>query len=114
MSLRSAWLIRRAWRPRCGSPISPSISARGHERRHRIDHDHVHRAGAHQHLGDLQRLLAGIGLRNQQILQIDAELAGVAGIERVLGIDEAADAAGLLRLGDDVQGERRLADDSGP
>ena len=27
--LRSAWLIRRAWRPTCVSPISPSISARG-------------------------------------------------------------------------------------
>ena len=27
--LRSAWLIRRACRPTCESPISPSISARG-------------------------------------------------------------------------------------
>ncbi|CAM5734838.1 hypothetical protein SMICM304S_09930 [Streptomyces microflavus] len=27
--LRRAWLIRRAWRPTCESPISPSISARG-------------------------------------------------------------------------------------
>ncbi|GIU89994.1 MAG: hypothetical protein KatS3mg010_1093 [Acidimicrobiia bacterium] len=29
VSLRSAWLIRRAWSPTCASPISPSISARG-------------------------------------------------------------------------------------
>ncbi|MNC85170.1 hypothetical protein D3C83_07550 [compost metagenome] len=29
VSLRSAWLIRRACRPICGSPISPSISALG-------------------------------------------------------------------------------------
>ena len=29
VSLRSAWLIKRAWRPGCTSPISPSISARG-------------------------------------------------------------------------------------
>ncbi len=28
-SLRSAWLMRRACRPICGSPISPSISAFG-------------------------------------------------------------------------------------
>ncbi len=28
-SLRSAWLMRRAWRPTVVSPISPSISARG-------------------------------------------------------------------------------------
>ena len=29
VSLRNAWLIRRACRPTCWSPISPSISARG-------------------------------------------------------------------------------------
>ena len=29
VSLRSAWLMRRAWRPMKLSPISPSISARG-------------------------------------------------------------------------------------
>ncbi len=29
VSLRSAWLIRRAWRPTKESPISPSISAFG-------------------------------------------------------------------------------------
>ena len=29
VSLRSAWLMRRAWRPMCASPISPSISAFG-------------------------------------------------------------------------------------
>ena len=79
------------------------------ERRDRIDHQHVDRAGAHQRVGDLQRLLAGVGLRDQQVVEIDAELAGIAGVERVLGVDEAADAAGLLRLGDDVQRERRLA-----
>jgi hypothetical protein len=29
VSLRSAWLMRRACKPTCESPISPSISARG-------------------------------------------------------------------------------------
>ena len=29
VSLRRAWLISRAWRPGCTSPISPSISAFG-------------------------------------------------------------------------------------
>ena len=29
VSLRRAWDMRRAWRPMCESPISPSISARG-------------------------------------------------------------------------------------
>jgi hypothetical protein len=58
------------------------------QRRNRIDHQHINRAGAHQRIGDLQRLLAGIGLRNQQLIEIDAELAGIDRIERMLGIDE--------------------------
>jgi hypothetical protein len=37
------------------------------QRRHRIDHQHINRAGAHQRIGDFQRLLAGVGLRNQQL-----------------------------------------------
>ncbi len=34
----------------------------GHQRGHRVDHQHVDGAGAHQHLGDLQALLAGVRL----------------------------------------------------
>ena len=34
---------------------------------------------------------------------------GVVGVEGVLGVDEGRDAAGLLGLGDDVQGEGGLA-----
>ena len=79
------------------------------QRRDRIDHEHVDRARAHQRVGDLQRLLAGVGLRDQEIVEVDAELAGIDRIERVLGVDEGADAAALLRLGDRVQGERGLA-----
>ena len=109
VSLRSAWLIRRACRPGSESPISPSSSACGVERRDRIDHQDIDRAGAHQRVGDFQRLLAGIGLRDQQIVDIDAELARIDRVERVLGIDEGADAAGLLRLGDGVERERGLA-----
>ena len=40
---------------------------------------------------------------------IDAELLRVLRIERVLRIDERGHAAGLLRLGDHLQRERRLA-----
>ena len=80
-----------------------------HQRRDRIDDQHVDRAGAHQRVGDLERLLAGIGLRNQQIVDIDAELPGIGRVERVLGVDEGAGAAALLRLGDDMQRQRRLA-----
>src|SRR5207249_4578247 len=69
----------------------------------------IHGPGAHQHLADLQSLLAGIGLRDQEILGADPELARVADVERVLGVDEGGDAARLLRLGDHVQGQRGLA-----
>ena len=109
VSLRSAWLIRRACRPAASSPISPSISARGTRAATEVDHDHVDGAGAHQRVGDLERLLAGVGLGDQEVVDVDAQLLGVAGVERVLGVDEGADAALLLGLGDDVQRQRGLA-----
>ena len=109
VSLRSAWLISRACRPGWHvAHLAFELGAR-HQRRDRIDHQHVDRAGAHQRVGDLQRLLAGVGLRDQEVVDIDAELARIDRIERVLGIDEGADAALLLRLGDAVQRERGLA-----
>ncbi len=80
-----------------------------HQRGDRIDHQHVDRAGAHQRVGDFQRLLAGVRLRDQQVVDIDAELAGIDRIERVLGVDEGADAAELLGFGDGVQRQRGLA-----
>jgi hypothetical protein len=39
---------------------------------------------------------------------------GVGRIQRVLGVDEGACAAGLLHLGHDVQGQGRLARAFGP
>src|SRR5271166_2138379 len=80
-----------------------------HQCRHAVDHHHVDRAGAHEGVADLQRLLAGVGLADQQIVDVHAELAGIQRIERVLGVDERTGAAALLRLGDGVQGQRGLA-----
>ena len=40
---------------------------------------------------------------------VDAELLGVLGIECMLGIDEGADVAGLLGVGDGMERHRRLA-----
>src|SRR5207237_7382019 len=57
----------------------------------------------------LERLLAGIGLGNLQVVDIDAKLAGICRVERVLGIDEGAGAAAALRFGNHMQGKRRLA-----
>ena len=80
-----------------------------HESGHRVDHQHVDRAGAHQRVGDFQRLLAGIRLGDQQFIDIHAKLAGINRIERVFGVDESADAALFLRFRDGVQRKRGLA-----
>ena len=81
----------------------------GRQRRDRVDDEHVDGAGAHERIGDLERLLAGVGLGDEEIVDLHAELARIDGIERVLGVDEAADAAGLLRLRHHLQRERGLA-----
>ena len=37
----------------------------GHQGRHRVDHDQIHRARAHQRVADLERLLTVVGLTDQ-------------------------------------------------
>ena len=81
----------------------------GHEGRHRVDDDDVDGPGTDQHVGDLERLLTGVGLRHEQRVGVDAELLRVVRVERVLRVDERRDAARLLRVGDRVEGDRRLA-----
>ena len=71
-----------------------------HQRRDRIDHQHVDGARADQRVGDFERLLTRVGLRNQQIFDVDPELLGVTRIQRVLRIDERTGAARLLSFGD--------------
>src|SRR5213594_1462641 len=75
----------------------------------RIDDQHVDRARADERVGDLERLLAVVRLRDEQVLAPDAELASIVDVERMLRVDEGADAAPLLPLGDQLEGERRLA-----
>jgi hypothetical protein len=66
------------------------------------------RPRAHQHVGDLERLLAVVGLRDEQLVDVHAEVLGVQRVHGVLRVDERADAAELLGLGDDVVDQRRL------
>ena len=75
----------------------------GHQRRDRVDDDDIHRAGAHQCVTDFQRLLAGVGLRDIELVDIHAQRLGIDGIQRVLRVDEGRRAAHLLRLRDHVQ-----------
>jgi hypothetical protein len=79
------------------------------QRGDRVDDDQIDRTGAHQRVGDLERLFAVVGLRHEQVVELDAEPPRILGVERVLGIDERAHAAGALRLGDRVQRQRGLA-----
>ena len=81
----------------------------GDQRGDRIHHQHVNGARADQSLGDLERLLAVIGLGNEQIVHVHAEFFSVSGIERVLGVYKRRQAAGLLRFCDHLQGDGGLA-----
>ena len=73
------------------------------------ERDDVDGTRADEQLADLQRLLAGVRLADQQVVDVDAQLARVHGIEGVLGVDEGGDAALLLGLGHGVERQRRLA-----
>jgi hypothetical protein len=75
----------------------------------RVDHDDVHRARAHQRFGDLQRLLTGVRLRDQEVVEIDTEALSIDRIEGVFGVDVRGDTTHPLGLGDHVEGERRLS-----
>ena len=79
------------------------------QRRHRVHHQHIDRTRPHQRLDNLQRLLAIVRLRDQQIVDVHAQLPRIQRIERMLGIHKRRQPARLLRLGDDLQRNRRLA-----
>ena len=74
VSFRMAWLISLAWRPTCESPISPSISARGIRAATESMTTTSTAFDRTSSLADLERLLAGVRLRNQQLFEVDAEL----------------------------------------
>ncbi len=79
------------------------------ERRDRVNNHHIQRTRANQRVGDFQRLLAGIRLRDEHRVDIHADARSIVGIERVLSVDECNFAAALLRLRDDVQRKRGFA-----
>ena len=79
-----------------------------------VDDDHIDGTGAHQGVADFQRLLSPVRLAEQQVVDIDPELAGIDRVQRVLGVDERAGSAPALGLGDRVQRERRLSGTLGP
>ena len=63
---------------------------------------------APERLRDVEALLTGVRLRNQQAVDVNAERLGVDRVERVLRVDECRRAAELLRLCYAVQRDRGL------
>ncbi len=80
----------------------------GDKRSDRIEDDDIDGIRLDQRFGDGECFLAGIGLGNEKLVHVDAELAGVDGIERVFDVDEGSNTAHFLCLGNDGQGERRF------
>src|SRR5476649_1405947 len=71
---------------------------------HGVDHDQVDAARTHQRIADFQRLLARIRLRNQQFVQVDAQLLRVTDVQCMLGIDKGASTAQFLHFSNGLQG----------
>jgi hypothetical protein len=89
------------------SHLAVQLGARD-QGRNRVNDQNVDTAGANQSLGDLEPLLAGIGLRDKQVIDVDSELASILRVHRMLGIDVGGHAACFLSLRYDVQRKRRL------
>jgi hypothetical protein len=58
--------------------VALDLGAR-HERRDRVDDDDVDAARADERLGDLERLLAGVGLADEQLVDVDADVRAYFG-----------------------------------
>src|SRR5215208_8546571 len=80
----------------------------GHKCGDGVDYDEVQSPRAYEGVGDLERLLAVIRLREVEVLKVDADGLSVGRVEGVLSVYERGEAALLLRLSDDMQGKGRL------
>ena len=98
----------RACRPTKESPISPSISARGVSAATESITTISIAPRAHKRFCNVQTLLTGVRLGDQQAVNVNAECLGVNRVERVLGVDKRSRAAQLLRLCNAVQRNRGL------
>src|SRR5207237_5792615 len=68
-----------------------------HQSRDGVDDDDVDGARAHERVGDLERLLTVVGLRDEEVVRADAARPRPGRVERVLRVDERGGAAGFLR-----------------
>ncbi len=70
---------------------------------HRIDHHHVNGTRSHQGFRNFQRLFTIVRLRYQQVIDIDAQLLRIDGIQRMFGIDEGCITPGFLGFCDHMK-----------
>ncbi len=92
----------------------PFDFGRRHQRGDAVDHDDIDGAAADKRISDFERLLAGVGLRYQEVIDIDAKIFCIGGVKGVLGIDKHRNAALALRIGDRMECEGGFSQDSGP
>jgi len=113
-SLRRPLLIISACSPTCCSSIVASSSARGTSAATESTTISTSSPERARRSATFQRLLAVVGLAEEQRVDRDADRRRVGGVEGLLGVDEGAAPASPLGLGDRVVGEGRLARRLGP
>ena len=59
-----------------------------HQSGDRVDNYDIDSARAHQRIGNFQRLLTGIRLRDEQFIKLNTQLLGVDRIKRMFSIDK--------------------------
>ena len=70
-----------------------------------VNDDHVKCARTDQHVGDFESLFTSVGLRDQQLIDVDSDGSCVHRIHRVFGVNVGTDAAIALSLGHNMHGE---------
>ena len=82
--------------------LALELRARG-QGSHGVDGDEVERVGPDELVDDLEGRLARLGLRDEQLRELDSQRRGVDRVERVFGVDQGGAPAVLLDFGDGVQ-----------
>lgn len=81
----------------------------GDEGGHGVHDDDVDGVRADESFADLQGFFTGVRLGDEEVVEVDAELGGVFGVECVFHVDEGGEAACLLCLRDGGEGEGGFA-----
>src|SRR5690606_4349812 len=81
----------------------------GDQRGYRIHNQYINGSRPDEVIGNFQRLLSIVRLRNEQVIYIHTQLLGVIFVKSMFRIDEGGHAAFLLRFGDHMNGQGGFA-----